>query len=92
MALENRTKVHPEIVPLIQVLEFDEFRKEYEGIQDTINQEFLLKVNKKMGKYQMERQEYLISPARNFAFFLAPKSSRSAQKYQGFVRGYHIHK
>ena len=63
LALENRTKVYPE---------FDEFRKEYEGIQNTIDQEFLVKVNEKMGKYQMEGREYLISLARNFAFFLAP--------------------
>lgn len=71
MALESRTKIHPEIVPLLQVLEFDEFRKECEDMQETIDQEFLVKVNEKMGKHQMEGREYLISPSRNFAFFLA---------------------
>lgn len=70
--MESRTKIHPGIVPLVRVLEFDEFRKEYEDMQETVDQESLAKVKEKMRKYQMEGREYLISPSRNFAFFLAP--------------------
>lgn len=92
LALESRTKIHPGIVQLLQVLEFDEFRKEYEDMQGTVDQEFLAKVNEKMGKYQMEGREYLTSPSRNFAFFLAPLSNRRTAKHQRFIRAYHIHK
>ena len=72
IALENRGKVHPEIIPLVQILEFQKFRKEYEMLQESLDGEFLLKVNERMGNYQMEGREYLMSPSRNFAFFLAP--------------------
>ena len=72
LALESRSKMPPGIVPLLQVLEFDDFKKDYEDGQESKDQEFLAKVNEKLGKYQMEGREYLISPSRNFAFFLAP--------------------
>ena len=72
MALEGRSKMHPNIIPLVQVLEFENFRKEYENMQGSVDHEFLGKVNELMGNYQMEGREYLMSPSRNFAFFLAP--------------------
>ena len=73
LALEGRSKMHPDLIPLLQVMEFDDFRKEYENIRDpSVDVEFLGKVNEKMGKYQTEGREYLISPSRNFVFFVAP--------------------
>ena len=72
IALEGRAKLHPILIPTVQVLEFENFRAEYENAQESVDQDFLAKVNEKMGKYQMEGKEYLLTPSRNFAFFLAP--------------------
>ena len=73
LALEGRSKMHPDLIPLLQVMGFDDFRKKYENIRDpSVDVEFLGKVNEKMGKYLMEGREYLISPSRNFVFFVAP--------------------
>ena len=71
MVLEGRSKLHPGIIPLVQVLEFEEFRKENEDQQESTDEGFLARVNEKMSTYQMEGREYLLSPSRNFAFFLA---------------------
>lgn len=72
IVLEGRSRLNPNIIPLVQVLEFEDFREEYENKHESVDEEFLAKVNEKMGKYQMEGREYLLSPSRNFAFFLAP--------------------
>lgn len=51
LALESRSRLHPDIIPIVQVFEFESFRKEYENMQESVDQEFLAKVNEKMGKY-----------------------------------------
>ena len=91
MALEGRSKLHPSIFPLLQVLEFENFRKEYENIQESVDEQFLAKVNERMGKKLMEGTEYLLSPSRNFPFFLAPVSGRPFERNKGFIRGHYLH-
>ena len=59
IALQNKSKVHPKIISLVQV---QKFREVYEKLQESVDQEFLLKVNERM-----EGREYLMSPSRNLA-------------------------
>ncbi|PFX15817.1 hypothetical protein AWC38_SpisGene19947, partial [Stylophora pistillata] len=43
MVLEERSRLNPNIIPLVQVLEFEDFRKEYENRHDSVDGEFLVK-------------------------------------------------
>ena len=72
MALANHGKGHPELEPIVQILEFNNYRRTQELEQDPDNEELTTRVNEKMGKYAMEGKEYLLAPGRNFAFFVAP--------------------
>ena len=49
MVLEGRCRLNSNIIPLVQVLEFEDFRKEYENKHKSVDEEFLTKVNEKMG-------------------------------------------
>jgi len=44
IALEGRAKPHPTLTPVVQALEFENFRTEYENAQESVDQDFLAKV------------------------------------------------
>ena len=92
MALEERSKMHPNIIPLVRVLEFENFRREYENMQGSVDHELLGKVNELMDNYQMEGREYLMLLLRNFASFSCSISSRSFEGYKGFFCGHNLYK
>ena len=77
IALGKWTSVHREIRPLDEVLQFDKIRKKVESNQlyGDCSVNISDKVNQMMGQYQMEGSEYLLTPCRKYAFFMAPFQS-----------------
>ena len=77
IALGKWTSVHREIRPLDEVLQFDKIRKKVESNQlyGDCSVNISDKVNQMMGQYQMEGSEYLFTPCRKYAFFMAPFQS-----------------
>ena len=76
MALGKLMSVHKELRPLDEVLCFDKIRKKVESKQlydDSTN--ISEQVNRMMGQYQMEGCEYIFTPSRKYAFFMAPFQS-----------------
>ena len=72
MALVTKGKSRSELEPIIQILDFKNYRKMQENEQDPGDHEFTSEVNTKMGRYVMEGKQYLLSPGSNFPFFVAP--------------------
>ena len=77
IALGKWTSVHREIRPLDEVLQFDKIQKKVESNQlyGDCSVNISDKVNQMMGQYQMEGSEYLFTPCRKYAFFMAPFQS-----------------
>jgi len=57
IALDGRAKLQPSIIPVVQ-----RARTSEQSEQQLANRDFLAKVNEKVGKNQMEGNEYSLSP------------------------------
>lgn len=74
LALHKSSSVHKDLRPLDEILKFDKIRKKVECSQldDNGNSEISTKVNEMIGQYQLEGCEYIFTPNRKYAFFMAP--------------------
>ncbi|PFX32199.1 ATP-dependent DNA helicase RecQ [Stylophora pistillata] len=77
LALGKWNSVNKELRPLDEILQFDRIRKKVESNQlyEECSKNISDKVNEMMGHYQMEGSEYLFTPCRKYAFFMAPFQS-----------------
>lgn len=82
LALHKSSSVHKDLRPLDEILKFDKIRKKVECSQldDNGNSEISTKVNEMIGQYQLEGCEYIFTPNRKYAFFMAPFQSSLLSK------------
>ena len=77
LALGGMISIHKDLRPLDEILYFNKIIKKIENNQ--IHGEptpITEKTNEMMGKYQLEGCEYIFTPNRKYAFFMAPFQSR----------------
>ena len=74
LALNKSSTVHKDLRPLDEILKFDKIRKKVESSQldDNGDSDISTKVNEMIGQYQLEGCEYIFTPNRKYAFFMAP--------------------
>ena len=81
MAFGKWVSIHKDLRPLNEILNFETIRKKVESNQlydESTN--ITEQVNRMMGQYQMEGCEYIFTPDRKYAFFMAPFQSALLSK------------